>query len=259
MARSLWKWLISASRAYEITSVRRNTSGNTDDSILPSAANFSHSLRFWRAPYKNWTVCYSRDSQGSQVFKYVTPCPWTNSSCHFTSGSYGDHSAFSPAWPWIWRHYNVPKCPELVTQWHSVTTQMVSIVWNYLSWYQVIIWNIKLTDKQPTFRPSDKCTTTGCKSSKKNVAASDFERHFIMRLEALTVVLVFWGMMLYHNWMIWPFRAVQSHPVWCCIINKWLDLSGQYSLIQWCAITFRTTWTLRLPDISTGRYYSLLH
>jgi hypothetical protein len=158
-------------------------------------------------------------AEALKVFKYVTPCPWTNSSCHFTSGSYGDHSAFSFNWPWIWRHYNVPKCPELVTQWHSITTQMVSIIWNYLLWYQVIItWNNKLTDKHPTFSLSDKCTTTGCKannckSSKKYVGSSDLERHFIIKLEALTVVLVFRDVMPHHNWVTWPFRAVQSHPV----------------------------------------------
>jgi hypothetical protein len=38
-----------------------------------------------------------------------------------------------------------------------------------------------------------------CKSSKKYVGASDLERHFIMRVEALTVVLVFWDVMLHHN------------------------------------------------------------
>jgi hypothetical protein len=61
-------------------------------------------------------------------------------------------------------------------------------------------------DKHPTLSLSDKheCTTAGCmanncKSSKKYVGASDLERHFIMRLEALTVVLVFWDVMLHHN------------------------------------------------------------
>jgi len=75
MVRSLWKWLISASRAYEITSVRCSTSGNCDDSILPSAANFSHSLRFWRAPYNNQTERYSRDSWGSLSLQICNTLP----------------------------------------------------------------------------------------------------------------------------------------------------------------------------------------
>jgi len=60
----------------------------------------------------------------------------------------------------------------------------------------------------------------------------------------------------------WRWRLSQwcwSSGMWCCNITEWLDLSGQYSLIQSCTITFQTTWILSLPDISTGRSNSLRH
>jgi hypothetical protein len=61
-----------------------------------------------------WSFRHEEDSIGHVTLHHrACSSSWTIKQSFFSV----------PAWPWSWRHHNPSKCPELLTQCHSVTHQ----------------------------------------------------------------------------------------------------------------------------------------